>query len=331
MNRRGADDQMCSTESPRLLPHCKYPRTGDVALHGVQHLPPDLPVVDFAQAQPYRSRQHVTTTAASLTPDRLLHMAEVMGTAFARREPELRYLQPPLYPPAGLMETHHTDPFGSALFGPWTRERLIYWFIRLRVLTDPAHPKTTMQIREETLTQSVVILDQMGQVIGGALNETMPVIEDTPDPRENDPFLSAVFSYWDPILAMLEEQDTEALRALCDHYPAFQEAYAGGKVGHFYMVARSDKLDKADAFELLAASARQYQALGYGYMVIEATNQWTGAACEALGGVRVHFSPFQGRHKVRQSTDPLEEVVTSANGWLSDKDSGCMFYVIRLL
>ena len=27
---------------------------------------------------------------------------------------------------------------------------------------------------------------------------------------------------------------------------------------------------------------------------------------------------------------PLEGVVTSPNGFLSDKDSGCMFYVIRL-
>jgi hypothetical protein len=33
---------------------------------------------------------------------------------------------------------------------------------------------------------------------------------------------------------------------------------------------------------------------------------------------------------VRKSDEPLEGVVTSPNGFLSDKDSGCMFYVIRL-
>jgi len=65
-------------------------------------------------------------------------------------------------------------------------------------------------------------------------------------------------------------------------------------------------------------------------MVTEATNQWTGAAFEALGGVRVHFAPFQAIPAVTKSDEPLEEVTTSPNGYLSDKDSGGMFYVIRL-
>jgi hypothetical protein len=65
-------------------------------------------------------------------------------------------------------------------------------------------------------------------------------------------------------------------------------------------------------------------------MVSEATNQWTGAAGAVLGGVHVHFAPFQGWQRVHQSAQPLEGIVTSANGWLSDKDSGSMFYVIRL-
>lgn len=65
-------------------------------------------------------------------------------------------------------------------------------------------------------------------------------------------------------------------------------------------------------------------------MLVEATNQWTGAACEALGGGRVHFAPFQSRPAVRRSAEPLPDVVTSSNGYLSDKDSGSMFYAIRL-
>ena len=65
-------------------------------------------------------------------------------------------------------------------------------------------------------------------------------------------------------------------------------------------------------------------------MVTEATNQWTGAAFEALGGVRVHFAPFQAQPAVRKSDESLEGVVTSSNGFLSDRDSGGMFYVIRL-
>jgi hypothetical protein len=287
--------------------------------------------VDFTHAQPYRSRQYTTVVAAHLTPAQVLHMAEVIGTSFARREPQARHLQPPKYPPAGLMEARHTDPFGSDVFGAWTTERIMYWFIRLLVLTDPTRPQSAMQINEEALAQSLAIVDQTGQVIGGALNETMPPLEVSPVFRQDDPFLTAVFSFMTPVLTLLSTQDAAALTALCAQYPAFREAYAQGKVGHHFMVARSDALAKADTFELVAATAAHYRALGYAHMVVEAAHQWTGAACEVLGGVRVHFAPYQGRHSVHQSAEPLEGIVTSATGCLSDKDSGSMFYVIRLI
>jgi len=199
------------------------------------------------------------------------------------------------------------------------------------VLTDPTKPRSAIELREETLAQSLAIVDRTGQVIGGALNETMPPLEESPAFRQDDPFLIAVFSFLPPVLTLLSMQDAEALMALCTRYPAFREAYDQGKVGHHFMVARSEALAKTDTFELVAASAAHYQARGYGYMVIEATNPWTGAACEVLGGVRVHFAPYQGRIPVHQSAEPLEGIVTSANGWLSDRDSGSMFYVIRLL
>ncbi len=54
-------------------------------------------------------------------------------------------------------------------------------------------------------------------------------------------------------------------------------------------------------------------------------------ACAALGGWRVHFAPLQARPAVRKSAEPLEGVVTSPNGFVSDKDSGSMFYVICLV
>jgi hypothetical protein len=257
-------------------------------------------------------------------------MAQVVGASFARREPQCRHLRPPKHPPAGLLEARHADPFGSDPFGSWTAETLMYWFIRLLVLTDPASPQSAIQLNEEALALSLAIVDQQGQVIGGAFNETMPPLDVSPEFREDDPFMAAVFSYVEPALAMLSAQDAEALTALSARYPAFREAYARGKVGHHFMVARSDALAKADAFELVAATAEHYQALGYAFMVIEATNQWTGAACEALGGVRVHFAPFQAQPTVRQSAGPIEGAVTSPNGFLSDKDSGGMFYVIRL-
>jgi len=330
MSDRSTFNNPLSADGPRSLPNCAYPQARDVTQHGIQVLPTVLPLVDFVQAQPYRSRRYTAVVAARLTPAQLLHMAEDIGTSFARREPQTRYLQPPKYPPAGLMEVRHTDPFGSDMFGPWTTARLLYWFIRLMVLTDPTRPKSAMQINEETLAQSLAVVDQTGKVIGGALNETMPPLDVSPVFRQDDLFLTAVFSFVKPILTLLSTQEAEALTALCTQYPAFREGYAQGKIGHHFMVARSEALAKADTFELVAASAEHYQVLGYAYMVIEATNPWIGAACEALGGVRVHFAPYQGWHTVRQSAEPLEGIVTSANGWLSNKDSGSMFYVIRL-
>jgi hypothetical protein len=174
-------------------------------------------------------------------------------------------------------------------------------------------------------------VDERNQVIGGAFNETMPPFDVEPPFREDDPFLDTVVGVWEPVYAALGAQDAEALTALSERYPAFREAYEEGKVGHHLLMARSDDLPKGDAFELVAASAERYRALGYEYMVTEATNQWTGAAFEALGGVRVHFYAFQAQPAVRKSAEPLEGVVTSPNGFLSDKDSGGMFYVIRLI
>jgi hypothetical protein len=314
---------------PRHLPYAAYPRARDVAQHGMQPLPEYLPLADFARAEPYRG-PYATVLATELTMQQLLQMAWVIGDSFARREPQSRHLRPPKYPPAGLMEARHSDPFGTVPFGSWDTATHMYWIVRLLALTDPTSPLGAIGINEEVLEQSVAILDEEGRVIGGAFNETMPPFDVEPPLREDDPFLNTIVGIWEPVYAALGAQDAEALTALSERYPAFREAYQKGKVGHHLLVARSDDLPKENAFELVAASAERYRALGYEYIVTEATNQWTGAAFEALGGVRVHFYPFQGRPAVRKSVEPLEGVTTSPNGFLSDKDSGGMFYVLRL-
>jgi hypothetical protein len=315
--------------TPRPLPFCSYPTSEDVAQHGLQPLPEVLPLIDFKRGEPYRSRRYATVPAARLTPTLVLRLAEVVGTSFARREPQCRHLQPAKLQPAGLAETFHTDRFGSEAFGPWNKERLLYWFIRLLVLTDASSPRSAVRINGAALGQSLAMLNERGYVIGGALNETMPLLGGPPEFRRDDPFLDAVLAFVEPVFALLGAQDAEALKALSVAYPQFQKAYARGKVGHHFMVARSDALPTADAFDLVAATAEHYQALGYAFMVIEATNQWTGAACEALGGTRVHFAPFRAQRTVRQSVEPLD-TVTSPDGFLSSKDSGSMLYVIRL-
>jgi hypothetical protein len=322
--------RMSSANEPRPLPYSDYPTASDVAQHGLQPLPASLPLVDFAQAKPYRSRRYSTILATELTKDQLLQMAWVIATGFARREPQARYLRPPKHPPAGLMEACHTDPFGTDPFGSWDTETQMYWIVRLTALTDPTSPQDAIEVNEETLTQSLAILDGEQRVIGAAFNETMAPLDVEPPLREGDPFLDTVGGVWEPVYGALGAQDAEALTALSERYPEFKEAYAQGKVSHHILIARSDDLPKGDTFELVAAIAERCRALGYEYMVTEATNQWTGAAFEALGGVRVHFRPFLVEPAVRKSDEPLEGITTSPNGFLSDKDSGGMFYVIRL-
>jgi len=205
----------------------------------------------------------------------------------------------------------------------------MYWFIRLLVLTDPASPRDAIEVKADTLAQSIAILDDTGEVIGGALNETMPR-RGPPNFRRSDPFLDAVLAFVEPVFELLGAQDAEALQALSVTYPEFGDAHAAGRVGHHFMVARSDALPKADAFELVASTAAHYRTLGHAFVVTEATSQWTGAACETLGATRVHFAPFRAHRTVRPSGEPLADTVTSPDGFLSSKDSGSMLYVIRL-
>jgi hypothetical protein len=321
--------QRKTSDEARPLPYSDYPKARDVSQHGIQPLPASLPLVDFARAAPHRSSRYSTVLAPELTKEQLLQMAWVIAAGFARREPQARYLRPPKHPPAGLMEARHTDPFGTDSFGSWDTETQMYWIVRLTALTDPTSPQDAIEVNEETLTQSLAILDE-GRVIGAAFNETMAPLDVEPSLREGDPFLDTVLSVWEPIYGALGAQDAEALKALSERYPEFREAYEKGKVSHHILIARSDDLPKGDTFELVAAIAERCRELGYEYMVTEGTNQWTGAAFEALGGVRVHFRPFLVEPAVPKSEEPLEGVVTSPNGFLSDKDSGGMFYVIRL-
>ncbi|MGH3086944.1 MAG: hypothetical protein ACRDSJ_06445, partial [Rubrobacteraceae bacterium] len=278
---------------PSHLPYAAYPTTADVAWHGLQPLPEYLPIVDFERAEPYRGR-YSTVVATELAPEQLLQMAWVIADSFAKREPQARHLRPPKSPPAGLMEMLRTDPFGTDSFGSWDDAAThLYWIIRLLALTDPTSPEGAIEINKETLSQSVAILDGEGSaIIGGAFNETMGPFDEEPPFRE-DPILGAVMGVWEAVYAQLGAQDAESLSALSERYPEFRKAYEEGKVGHHLLVARSDDLPKEDAFELVAASAERYRDLGYEYMVTEATNQWTGAAFEALGGARVHFGSLR--------------------------------------
>jgi hypothetical protein len=317
-------------ERPAPLPFCAYPVAADSDRHGLQPLPDKLPLLDLTAAASHRSVQYRVTPAADLTPAQLVDMARVIGYSFAKREVMSRHLQPAAEPPPDLLNAIHRDPLGTSTFGSWDRSQLLYWFVRLLGLTDPTSPRSSINRNEDVITQSVVVTDPDGQVIGGAVNETLPPPDAEFRVREGDPFLDAALGFVAPIMDLLGTQDVAALAALARHYPQFADAVAGGQVGHHFMVARSDALPKDDTFELVAATMERYRDHGFRYVVVEATKQWTGAACEVLGGVRVHFAPFRAKPTVPAAPSSNEGAPSSPDGFLSDKDSGSMFYVLRL-
>lgn len=313
---------------PEPLPHCTYPTAAETARHGLQPLPAELPVVDLGRARPYRSRAYEMRPLIQLGADGVLETARVVASAFARREPQCRHLQPPAAPPPELADAEHVDPYGRHRFGTWDRATILGWFVRCMILTDASAPRVAIPARADALEQSLAIVGFDGRILGGAINETLPAADHPL--RQNDAFLDAVLSYAWPVGELLGGQSAEALAALSERYPDFAAAHAAGRVGHHFMVARDDALPSLGAFELVAGMAAHYRTLGFAYVVVEATNCWTGAACEILGGVRVHFAPFRARPVVPASPAPLPDGVSSPDGYVAAKDAGSMYYVLRL-
>lgn len=316
--------------SPEPLPWCAYPRAADSAEHGLQPLPHRIPPAGFAAARRYRSPDQRIVPLGRMAPGQVLATAREVARSFARREPMGRHLVPPARPPAGLGALHHTDPFGTSAFGPWTPANIIFWLIRLLVLTDPASPLGRIRVNDVTLAHSLAALDRAGRVVGGAFNEIMPDGSALPGFRARDRFLDAVVVHCRPLLEFLGGHESAALTALEAHYPDFRAALRTSRVGHHFMIARSEALPRDHVFELVAATAERFRRAGCAFLGVEATNQWIGAACEVLGGVRVHFQPFRARQWVTPHATPLDHEVTSRDGYISDKDSGSMFYLINL-
>lgn len=315
---------------PRPLARCTYPTAAEVARHGLQRLPDVLPVVDFARVAAHRSAAHHLLPFERLSHAAILAAARVVASAFARREPQCRHLRPAALPPLALAGATHRDDLGSEPFGDWTMTTILFWFVRLLVLTDPASPRGAIRTSAGALRQSLALVADDGTILGAAINETLLPHDATEPPRTDDPFLAAVLHTVEPVLTLLGEQDAAAVAALSAHDPGFARALARGQVGHHFMVARADALPTAHAFELVAGTAARYHALGFHHVIVEATNQWTGAACEALGGTRVHFAPFRAAPAVIASDSACDGAVSSPDGYLAAKDSGSMLYVLRL-
>lgn len=313
---------------PQNLPRCDYPKAADFRDHGLYQLPLSLASVNWEAIKKYRSQKFKALSVAHLSKVQILDMARMVAYSFVENEPMKKHLQPPLLIPETLHDRIHGDPFGNDRFGDWTSENILFWVIRLLILTNPSDPIERIRVNTDSIDLSVVILDENETVIGGAFN-VVAKLKEVPF-RSGDSFLDAVMLADKPIFDLISSQEHQAIEALNGKYPDFRAALEDGKVGLHFMIARSLTLPKEDAFELVAASAEMFQTQGFEFMLVTASNQWTGAACEALHGTRVHFMPFRDTKRVSCLEKATAKEAYSIDGYISAKDSGAMFYVVKL-
>lgn len=312
------------------LPHCHYPKATDYFAHGLQNLPGKLPLLDLTRAAPYRSTTYKTIPIETFSHEQVLELIRVIARSFVLNEPMNRHMAPYVNPPQVIKESTYLNLYGETSFGEWNKENIFRWVIRLLVF-DQLKDRLDRNISDNFAKQlSLAILDDHGRIIGGALSIRFLAGSSGNAPDSENIFSKVVIGVMQPIVNMLINQEESSIPVLCDKYPDFQKALTGGKVGELFMIARSPLLPTEDTFELVAASLQRFRDLGYQYVLTAAANQWTGAAFEIMGGVRVHFAPYRANNTVKESLEPLPDETSTRDGFLSAKDSGCMFYVIRL-
>lgn len=312
------------------LPHCHYPKAEDSHAHGLQVLPDELPLLDLTLAQPYRSRAFKAIPIETFSHEQVLELIRVIAKSFVLNEPMNRHMVPYVNSPQVIKESTCLNLYGENGFGEWNKENIFQWIVRLLVF-DQLKDRLDRSISNNFAKQlSLAILDDYGKIIGGALSIRFLSGSSGNAPDPENIFSKVVIGVMQPIVNMLISQEESSIHALSDKYPEFHKALIDAKVGELFMIARSPFLPTDDTFELVAASLERFRELGYHYVLTAAANQWTGAAFEIIGGVRVHFAPYRAKKTVKESHEPLPNETATRDGFLSAKDSGCMFYVIRL-
>lgn len=312
------------------LPYCKYPKAIDSKKHGLQLLPGSLPIITLEAAQQFRSSKYEVVSTETLSAAQIIKMVKLIADSFAINEPMARHIMPPKQAPPDITGLKHSDSFGSDDFGEWTKENILFWVFRLFILTDAESPLDAIRINNYAIKQSLAVINKEGEMIGGAINVNLSIPENEQLIRNNDPFINAVLPFFEPVYHLLSTQMNLSLEALSNTFPEFKTALQNGKVGDLNLIARSPSLPTEDTFELVAVTAERFQQQGYEFLIVSAANQWTGAACEVLGGIKVHFAPYRISKVVYESADAVYDKASSIDGFISNKDSGCMLYVIRL-
>ena len=312
------------------LPHCHYPKATDSDAHGLQRLPDELPLLDLTQAKLFRSAKYRAIPIETFSHEQVVELIDVIARSFVLNEPMNRHMVPPKNPPQEIQESSYLNAYGETVFGAWEKENIFQWIIRLLVF-DQLKDRLDRNVSDNFSKQlSLAILNNTGKVIGGALSIRLHASHSGNATDPENLFSQVVMRVVQPIVNMLVSQEEASLPALGEKYNEFRQALNEGKVGELFMIARSPLLDREDTFELVAATLERFRDLGYHYVVTAAANQWTGAAVEIVGGVRVHFAPYREKKTVKESPVPIPDETSTSDGFLSAKDSGCMFYIIKL-
>lgn len=310
----------------KRLPHCAYPTANDTDKHGFLELPKNLTKINWAALKPYRTSNLDSIILKSLTNSEIIETANVVASSFVKNEPIQKHLKLPKQKPNNLAKPF-ADAFGENSFGEWSKENLFYWVIRLAILSDTGDNMLHGCKNEDTLNLSLAVKNKSDQIIGGMLCSTLKTEEYS---EETEPFRFTIFELFSKSMDFLFSQEHKAISALSNNYSDFSKALNNKKVGIVNMIAKANSFPKENIFELFAQGIELFHKNEYEYVVVAGSNQWTGAACEVMNGTRVHYNPYRDMQRLAtESTANIYEIY-SEDGYLSAKDSGVMFYILKL-
>jgi hypothetical protein len=309
------------SKAPLKLPFCAFPTAADIGFHGMQVLPEKLTVVDFAEGSPHRSSQYLQVPFKDLSLEEIDQCVRLIAASFVENEPMNKHLILNNIGHPSFEGIRHEDVFGDSEFGPVSHVNIFYWFIRLFLLTERKVGFEKPILKADLINHSFATKDEKGEIIGVSLGEKMNEKIDSDDSLH--PFAEFVTAFKKPILDFLHAQDEAAMNGLFEAYPDFKSAFAAGKVGGVSMIAKNEQLPSEHAFELFAAVVEHFKNNGFKYAITAASNQWTGAAAEVINGARAHFYPYRF-NQIKESPYSM-----TPDGYISYKDSGIMFYIMK--
>ena len=341
--------------SEQRVPFLKFPTHAETHRHGMQPLPTtlDVPQINPSSVLPYCMSENTASSVefkswTELSKNDVLELVRMVGLGFAAYEPMCRHLNAQLMTDE-LRDAEYEDALGRHSWGhhtlaeqkemtkedlPLTLADALTWWIRMAFISDPEVEGRPLQ--QETLKRSTVAIDtKTGDFLGALIGvpATLPPSSDAPHPS---PPADCVFQREcnkaiGPIGQLIEDMEGAAVPALITAYPAMKQAFEQHKVTCAFMISKSSQIEVSHSLpvDLFRAHMEQQIALGHKYIVTEASNPWTGAVMEAMGATPTYFAPHRSIGGIVKSDEPVEEGPSSSNGYVSDKDSGIMYYAGR--